>query len=138
MLAAATKKAPKASGEGDAKESGEPGDSPTNNATNAQLESQLQANRIEIQNDIAYQKQIEAKIADSQSRLNMTPVREQELAELLRGYNLSQQNYDDLLSKKTQSELATNLERRNRASNSHIDPPSFPMKPTGAVRMKIG
>ncbi|MGO8791849.1 MAG: XrtA system polysaccharide chain length determinant [Terriglobia bacterium] len=138
LLAAATKKAPKAPAEGDAKENTEPGDSATNNATNAQLKSQLQANRIEIDNDVASQKQLEARIADYQGRLNMTPVREQELADLLRGYNLSKQNYDDLLSKKTQSELATNLERRQQGQQFRIiDPPSFPMKPTGAVRAKI-
>jgi hypothetical protein len=87
---------------------------------------------------LAYQKQLEAKIADYQSRLNITPVREQELADLQRGYNLSKQNYDDLLSKKTQSELATNLEKHQQGQQFRIiDPPSFPMKPTGAVRERV-
>ena len=138
LLAAATEKAPKPAQEGDGQENTKPAASPANNATNAQLKSQLQANRIEIENDLAYQKQLEAKIADYQSRLNITPVREQELADLQRGYNLSKQNYDDLLSKKTQSELATNLEKHQQGQQFRIiDPPSFPMKPTGAVRERV-
>jgi uncharacterized protein involved in exopolysaccharide biosynthesis len=105
----------------------------------AQVSSQLEANRIEIQNDIAEQKDTESKIEEYQQRLNLTPVREQQLADLLRGYDLSKLHYDDLLNKKTQSELATSLERRQEGQRFRIiDPPSLPTKPSSPARVKIG
>jgi polysaccharide chain length determinant protein (PEP-CTERM system associated) len=143
LLAAAAKKpsepAKEGTGkEGTGKENTKTVDSSAKNATTAQLSSQLEANRIEIQNGEASQKQLENKIAEYQSRLNMTPIREQELADLERGYTLSKQNYDDLLSKKTQSELATSLERRQQGQQFHIiDPPSLPMKPSSPDHLKI-
>jgi polysaccharide chain length determinant protein (PEP-CTERM system associated) len=107
-------------------------------ATLAQLKSQLEVNRMEIQNGLAEQKQIESRIAEYQRRLNLTPVREQQLADLLRGYDLSKQHYDDLLNKKTQSELATSLERRQQGQRFRIiDPPSLPTRPTSPPRVKI-
>src|SRR5581483_8710397 len=98
---------------------------PEGNATIAQVKSQLEANRIEVENATADQHRIETSIADYQRRLNLTPVREQQLSDILRGYDQSKRHYDDLLSKKTQSELATNLERRQQGERFNIiDPPS--------------
>jgi polysaccharide chain length determinant protein (PEP-CTERM system associated) len=104
----------------------------------AQLKSQLEANRIEIQNDLAEQKQTESRIAEYQRRLNLTPVREQQLADLLRGYDLSKQHYNDLLSKKADSQLATSLIKRQQGQRFRIiDQPSLPSKPSSPPRMKI-
>jgi uncharacterized protein involved in exopolysaccharide biosynthesis len=108
------------------------------NATTAQVKSQLEANRIEIENSIADQKRIEASIAEVQRHLNLTPVREQQLSDLLRGYDQSKRNYDDMLTKKTQSELATNLEKRQQGERFNIiDPPSLPVKPISPDHVKI-
>jgi polysaccharide chain length determinant protein (PEP-CTERM system associated) len=137
LLAAATEAAGPAN-RGTAQESSKPARSTERDATVAQLKSQLEVNRIEIQNGMAEQKQIESRIAEYQRRLNLTPVREQQLADLLRGYNQSKQHYDDLLNKKTQSELATNLERRQQGQRFRIiDPPSLPSKPSSPARVKI-
>lgn len=111
---------------------------PQGNATIAQVKSQLEANRIEIQNQLADQKRVEASIAQYEQRLNLTPVREQQLSDLLRGYDQSKREYDDVLSKKTQSELATNLERRQQGERFNIiDPPSLPIKPVSPDHIKI-
>jgi capsular polysaccharide biosynthesis protein len=57
---------------------------------------------------------------------------------LLRGYDLSKKDYDDLLNKKTQSELATSLERRQQGQRFRIiDLPSLPTKPSSPERVKI-
>jgi polysaccharide chain length determinant protein (PEP-CTERM system associated) len=137
LLAAATKAAEGADG-GAVKENSNSPDSVARDATTAQVKSQLEANRLEIQNTTADQKQIEERIADYQRRLNMTPVREQELADILRDYNLSKQNYDDLLNKKTQSELATSLERHQQGQQFRIiDPPSLPTKPSNPDHVQI-
>src|SRR5208337_1726671 len=94
--------------------------------------------QLEIQNATEEAEQTKARIAEYQRRLNLTPVREQELADLLRDYDQSKQHYDDLLSKKTQSELATSLERRQQGQRFRIiDRPSLPMKPTSPDHVKI-
>ncbi len=137
MLAVSTKGAEPTKGE-TVKESAKSVNSPERDAATAQLKSKLEANRLEIQDAITEQKQIESRIAEYQSRLNMTPVREEQLAGILRDYDLSKKNYDDLLGKKTQSELATSLEIRQQGAQFRlIDPPSLPMKPSGADHVKI-
>ncbi len=131
LLAAAQKKAPQPDTDDASKEKSEPADSTENNAAIAQLKSQLEANRLEMQNDEALEKQLQGQIAEYRNRLNLTPVREQQLAELTRNYDLSKKNYDDLLSRKTASELATDLDRRQQGERFRtIDQPSFPTKPS--------
>lgn len=95
-----------------------------------ELESQLKANKLEMVNR---QKQIgllSGQIKLYQDRINETPVREQQLADLSRDYDQSRANYDSLLAKRNQSELATNLEKRQQGEQFRIiDPPSLPTKP---------
>jgi polysaccharide chain length determinant protein (PEP-CTERM system associated) len=107
-------------------------------STMAQVKSQLKANEIEINNDSADQKAIQLKIEQYQSRLNLTPVRAQQLLDLQRNYELSKKNYEDLMAKKTQSELATSLIERQQGERFRIiDQPSLPTKPTSPARFKV-
>jgi polysaccharide chain length determinant protein (PEP-CTERM system associated) len=129
-LAAAEKRAAQNAAEPTGKGNTETADASANNATTAQVKSQLASNRLEIQNDEAQERQLQGQIAEYRNRLNMTPVREQELAELNRNYELSKKNYDDLLNRKNQSELATSLDKHQKGQQFHIiDKPSLPMKP---------
>ncbi len=133
LLAAATE-APKPAKDGTNSKPAKP----ERDSATAQIKSQLESNRIEMQNDMADQKRIEASITEYRHRLNLTPVREQQLAELLRGYNQSKQHYEDLLNKKTQSELATSLIKRQQGARFRIiDAPSLPSKPTSPARVKV-
>ena len=50
-----------------------------------QVQSQLKANELEIQNDQQHKKDLESKIAEYQTRLNLTPTTEQELVSISRG-----------------------------------------------------
>jgi succinoglycan biosynthesis transport protein ExoP len=103
-----------------------------------QVESQLKSTELEISNDRADVKNINSEIAQYQSRLNLTPVREQQLAGIIRDHDQSQKNYDDLLKKSQQSELATSLESRQQGEQFKlIDPPSLPLKPYFPDRMKM-
>jgi polysaccharide chain length determinant protein (PEP-CTERM system associated) len=137
-LLAASTRAPEPTKDGAGQESSKSARPAERDATTAQLKSQLEANRLEIQNDTEDAKKTKARIVEYQSRLNLTPVREQELTDLLRDYELSKQHYADLLSKKTQSELATNLERRQQGQRFRIiDQPSLPMKPSSPDHVKI-
>ena len=65
-----------------------------------QLQSQLQANEAEIKNREQVIADLKSKINDYQGRLNQEPVREQQLADLTRGYDESKAAYDDLQKKK--------------------------------------
>jgi succinoglycan biosynthesis transport protein ExoP len=96
-----------------------------------QTQSQLKANRLEIQNYQQREKTIEADIAAYQARLNSTPATEQELADISRGYEESKANYNSLLQKQNQSQLATSLEERQQGEQFHtLDPPSLPVGPS--------
>jgi succinoglycan biosynthesis transport protein ExoP len=103
-----------------------------------EVQSQLKANEIEMTNRQRSISDLQFRIGDYQSRLNRTPVREQELADLTRDYDQSRTYYESLLAKRNQSELATNLERRQQSEHFRIvDPPSLPSKPFSPNRFKL-
>jgi polysaccharide biosynthesis transport protein len=103
-----------------------------------QVQSQLKANRLEIQNYQQRERKIESDIGMYQARLNLTPVTEQELADISRGYEESKSNYNSLLQKQNQSQLATSLEQRQQGEQFHIlDPPSLPPRPSAPNHLVI-
>jgi succinoglycan biosynthesis transport protein ExoP len=96
-----------------------------------QVQSQLKANQLEISNIQQHEKDLESQITSYQARLNLTPETEQELTGISRGYEESKTNYNSLLQKQMQSQLATSLEQRQQGQQFRIvDPPSFPKKPS--------
>ena len=111
---------------------------PETNTAVAQLSSQLNANRLEIENLSQSETKITAGIEGYEARLNLTPVREQQLTAMLRDYDLLKQNYTDLLNKELQSQLASNLEKRQEGQQFRlVDPPNLPMIPSSPKRVKI-
>ena len=93
---------------------------------------------MEIQNYQQQVKKIETEIADYQARLNLTPATEQELADISRGYEESKANYNSLLQKQNQSQLATSLEERQQGEQFRIlDPPSLPTRPSAPNHLLI-
>jgi polysaccharide biosynthesis transport protein len=111
---------------------------PSQNSPLLQLESQLQANRTEIANREQTIAALKAKVGEYQSRLNDEPVREQQLADLTRGYDQSKANYDDLLKKENESKMATSMEQMQKGERFRmIDPPSLPLKPDFPNRLKF-
>lgn len=140
QTAAASKKNQEATPSQDAKPATEP--HPTSFAElremspMVQLEGQLKSNQMELENRQKLVAQLETQIQEYQARLNETPVREQQLADITRDYDQSLSNYNSLLSKKNQSELATSLEKRQQGEQFRIiDPPSLPLKPYKPDRM---
>jgi polysaccharide biosynthesis transport protein len=111
---------------------------PTQASMSLQIQGQLRSNQVEITNrehDIA---SLKTKIDDYQARLNQEPIREQQLADLTRGYDQSKANYDDLLKKKNESQMATSMELLQQGERFRIiDPPSFPQKPQFPNRLKF-
>ena len=103
-----------------------------------QLQSQLQANQIEIQNRESAISGLEARIAEYQGRLNAQPGTEQQLLELTRGYEQSKVIYDDLLKKKNNSVMATSMEQMQKGERfTMLDPPSLPIKPDFPDHLKF-
>ena len=103
-----------------------------------QIEGQIKSNKLEIANRQQEISRLEAQLDAYQSRLNLTPVREQQLAAITRDHEQSRTNYESLLNKKMQSEMATNLEKRQEGEQFRIiDPANFPQKPYFPDRLKF-
>jgi succinoglycan biosynthesis transport protein ExoP len=103
-----------------------------------QLQSQLKANQLEIQNEQQHARDLEAQTTVYQGRLNLTPETEQELTVVSRGYDEAKFNYNSLLQKQTQSQLATSLGQKQQGQQFHIiDPPKLPDKPSAPNRFLI-
>jgi len=78
---------------------------------------------------------IEREIAGYEARIKGIPVRESELAELLRDYDTTQELYRKLVSQHEESNLAANLERNQVAERFRvIDPPRLPEEPFAPSR----
>jgi polysaccharide chain length determinant protein (PEP-CTERM system associated) len=121
------------SGSGDRPDDGDSRDGAT-----IQLQGQLKANQVDITSKEHEITALKAKINDYQGRLNQEPVREQQFADLTRGYEQSKANYDDLLKKKNSSQMATSMELLQQGEHFQmIDPPSLPLKPDFPNRLKL-
>jgi succinoglycan biosynthesis transport protein ExoP len=96
---------------------------------------------LDIRSQIKRKKEIEQlgkNVDEYKVRLNQTPIREQELADLTRDYDQSRANYESLLAKSNQSELATNLEKQQQGEQFRvIDPPSLPRKAYWPDRLQL-
>jgi polysaccharide biosynthesis transport protein len=116
---------------------GDASNTPQNSAL-LQLQGQLQANQSEIANREQAIDALKGRVGSYQDRLNTEPTREQELADLTRGYDQSKANYDDLLKKQNESQMATSMEQMQQGERfSTLDPPSLPLKPDFPNRLKF-
>jgi polysaccharide biosynthesis transport protein len=111
---------------------------PAQNEAMLQLQSQVQADKLEIENREQATKSLESRIEQYQGLLNSEPGVSQELADLTRGYEQSQTNYNDLLKKESDSRMATSMEQMQEGQRFMIlDPPSLPLRPDSPNRLKM-
>lgn len=111
---------------------------PPGGPASAEVDSRLKVTKVEIASHQREIDELRKQIEEFQSRLKLTPLREQQLAEVTRNYENSREYYQSLLQKKLQSELATNLEKREQGEQFRIiDPPSLPQKPIEPNRLEI-
>lgn len=83
-------------------------------------------------------KKLKEQIHHYQVRIEETPKREQELLLLTRDYDLLKTNYQSLMDKKIQSQMAENLERKQQGEQFKIlDPARLPEKPIKPDQNKI-
>lgn len=100
----------------------------------------LQIHQLEgvVNERSAEQQHLRQQIGLYQSRVQLSPRVEEEYKQLTRDYTTAQKFYDDLLQKKTQSEMATNLERRQQGEQFRVmDPPNLPETPTYPKRWRF-
>ncbi len=84
------------------------------------------------------QARLDKAIRQYQQRVEATPIGEREYAELTRDYALARENYDQLSLKKSQSEIATDLENRKQGETLELlDPATLPQTPTEPRRWLI-
>jgi polysaccharide chain length determinant protein (PEP-CTERM system associated) len=103
-----------------------------------ELRSQLKANQLEIANRQRAVDNLQAQIASYQGRLNSTPVREQQLADLNRDHEQIKSYYNQLLDRKNQAGLAQKVNREQQGDSFTMqDPPSRPTKPYSPNRFKL-
>jgi polysaccharide chain length determinant protein (PEP-CTERM system associated) len=111
---------------------------PAQNAPLLQLESQLKADQLEISNRQTSIENLKSRINEYQARLSGEPAVSQQLADLTRGYEQSQENYNDLLKKQNDSQMATSMEQMQQGERFMIiDPPSLPLRPDFPNRLKM-
>jgi len=84
------------------------------------------------------EKELKQQVFIYQRRIEETPRREQELILLTRDYDLVKNNYQSLMDKKIQAQMAENLERKQQGEQFKIlDPARLPEKPIKPDRNKI-
>lgn len=94
------------------------------------LKSQMALVLREIQKRTTERERILRDLASYEQRVEQLPVREQEMAALTRNYEFSKNIYRTLLDKKYAAEMATDLEKRQKAETFRIlDPAKPPQKP---------
>jgi hypothetical protein len=83
--------------------------------------------------------ELQRRLAEYQGRLERVPIREQELAQITRDYDISRQNYTALFEKRISAQMAAELERRQQSERFTIlDPARVPMTPVKPKRLVLG
>jgi polysaccharide chain length determinant protein (PEP-CTERM system associated) len=96
-----------------------------------QLRAKLRQDDLNITDLTKRQAKIQEQITQLQGRLQASPVVEQQLKEITRSYQTAQDFYNDLLKKRQQSEMASDLEHQQESEQFRVlDPPSLPDAPS--------
>jgi polysaccharide chain length determinant protein (PEP-CTERM system associated) len=94
------------------------------------LKAQIEVTEKELRELTANQRRILRDLEGYQHRIERLPVREQEMAQITRDYEMSKTNYKSLLDKKMAAEMALDMERRQQAERFIVlDRARLPAKP---------
>jgi polysaccharide chain length determinant protein (PEP-CTERM system associated) len=81
---------------------------------------------------------IQSQIESYQAKVDAAPIREQQLVELTRNYDISKQHYQVLLDKSFNVAMAADLEQNQKAERFRVlDPAQVPQKPVKPHRKKL-
>jgi uncharacterized protein involved in exopolysaccharide biosynthesis len=96
-----------------------------------QLRARLRQDELNIVDLTKRQAQIQNQIGVLQARVQASPVVEQQLKEMTRSYQSALDFYNELLKKRDNSAMATDLQHQQEGEQFHVlDPPSLPDKPS--------
>lgn len=96
-----------------------------------QLRAHLHQDEITTADLLKRQAQIQDQIRGLQSRIQASPMVEQQLKELTRNYTSALEFYNDLSKKRENSEMAKDLAHQQQGEQfSMLDPPDLPAKPS--------
>jgi len=104
---------------------------------NPVLQSQLSTLETEIAKHKQEQQRLAKLIGTYQVKLEAIPVREQEVAELVRDYEISKGHYSQLLNSQLSAETATQLEIRQKGEKFSILDPAQPAERPSSPNRKL-
>jgi polysaccharide chain length determinant protein (PEP-CTERM system associated) len=100
-----------------------------------QLRAQIHSADVGIQAKRQEQAKIQSNISMYQSRIQSSPLVEEQYKQITRDNQTAQAFYDDLLGKMNQSKMATDLEKREQGEQFHVmDEPNLPDAPFSPKR----
>jgi polysaccharide chain length determinant protein (PEP-CTERM system associated) len=103
------------------------------------LRSQIVLVQKEIDSRKADQQRVARDISELQAKLTSVPLREQELMQITRDYEITKLNYHSLLEKQLSAEMSTDMERRQKSERfTVIDPAHVPERPSKPNRLFYG
>jgi uncharacterized protein involved in exopolysaccharide biosynthesis len=114
--------------------------SPSLASRNVRRQQQEELEQIEQEEAKLRQQQasVQERIVAYEKKIAAASPRELELLVLTRDYEATRQNYDSLLARRQQAQVAENLEKRQKAEQFRIlDEARFPTKPWKPNRLKI-
>lgn len=104
-----------------------------------QLRARLHQIDLTVSQKAHEQEKLQREIKVLQSRLQSSPIVQQEFKALTRDYQTALNFYNDLLKKRNESQMATELERRQQGQQFRVfDPPSLPERPSFPNRRLFG
>ena len=107
-------------------------------ASISRLQSQVQVKDMELEERTKTQKNITEAINAYTARIQASPLMEQNYVELSRDYSLAKTRYEELNSKKSQSETATALENRQYGERLELlESASLPETPSKPNRLLV-
>ena len=111
---------------------------PPSDYYNPVVQSQIKMLDAEIIKHKEEKDRIAKSAAGYQAKLDIIPVREQEITQLVRDYEMSKAHYSQLLEKQLSAETATQLEIRQKGEKFEIlDPAQVPQRPSRPNRRLI-
>lgn len=104
-----------------------------------QLRAQLHQAELAVTQKQNEQAHLQAQLNKLQGRLQLSPKIQQEFKYLTRDYQTALEFYNDLLKKRNESQMATELEHRQQGEQFRVlDAPSFPERPSFPNRPLFG
>jgi uncharacterized protein involved in exopolysaccharide biosynthesis len=104
-----------------------------------QLRARLQQIDLTIRQRAGEREGLQRQIKILESKIQSSPMIQQEFKALTREHQSALDFYNDLLKKRNESQMATELERRQQGEQfRELDPPSLPEKPSFPIRRLFG